>query len=278
MLRNPSRILSFSALAFLLPPVAAAWADLQVYPTRLLLTDTQRSAHLSMRLTGNQPGRFRISTQFYRMKPDGALEKVDQPTPADRSAQKLLRFSPRVVDMAPGQEQVVRVMSFSSEPLEEGEYRAHLFFEPAESEAPENLPGADKKSLSLKLQARIAIAIPVTIRRGRNSTTATLSDLKWIARGKPSEPEAFEASLQKTGNGFLYGDIELYYKAKGQPKFVSLFTAAGVSSYIDQRKLRFSVEPPAGLRVESGGVLRLEYRAPADQGGQIQAQTDSALP
>jgi hypothetical protein len=267
-----------SALALLATPGRAAWANLQVFPTRLLLTDTQRSAHLSMRLTGNQAERFRITTQFYRMKPDGALEKIDQTVVADRSAQKMLRFSPRVVDLTPGQEQVVRVMSFSSEPLEDGEYRAHLFFEPAEPDAGSAAAEASKKALSLKLQARIAIAIPVIVRRGRTTTTAVLSDLRWIMREKSGNSDAFEANLQKSGNGFLYGDIELFYKAKGQPKPASVFTATGVASYIDQRKVRFTVQPPTGMRVESGGVLRLEFRAPADQGGQILAQTESTIP
>src|SRR5688572_24738357 len=99
-----------------------AHANLQVYPTRIQLSDSVRTAHVSMRHVGTKPGHYKVTPVFYRMTSAGSLELTDKPGPTERSLAPMLRFSPRKTTIPPNQEQVVRVMYSGPKDLPEGEY------------------------------------------------------------------------------------------------------------------------------------------------------------
>ena len=58
---------------------STAWADLQVFPLRVVVSDKDRSAQISVRHHGNKSMRYRITTVFYKMSSDGTMMPVDKP-------------------------------------------------------------------------------------------------------------------------------------------------------------------------------------------------------
>ena len=242
-------------------------AMLQVYPTRVLLTDQKKAAHLSLRLIGNKPEKYRISTVFYRMKPSGALEKVNQPTPLERPANDLIRYSPHEVTLNPQIEQVVRILIFANKPLDEAEYRAHIYFEPIQDDIEMKSPATDKaENVSMLLSAKIAVAVPVFFRHGKTSSKITLSQLKLL--DLKSGEKAFEVKLGYQGNRFPFGDFKAIFSTQEKSDPIEIAYISGVSSYIKDRNVSFALKPPSDINLKSG-KLRLDYQEPKEDGGKL---------
>jgi len=246
-------------------------ADLQIFPTRVLLTDQKRTAHISLRHLGNTVGEYRVTAVFYRMGFNGAMELIQSPKPEENSAIKFLRFSPRQVSLPPRLEQILRVTALAPSNLPEGDYRAHLFFEPLSSETP--IKGKQSDGVNMQLQAKLAVAVPVVFRHGSKVTKASLSQLKFVKL--PDGSPGYSARLARAGKGFLYGDLRATFVPKeGNPQEVGF--VAGVSSYLDEREVQFPLKLQNGL-VLKHGTLRLEFRDPSEGGGKTLAFIEESI-
>lgn len=249
----------------------AARAGLQVFPTRVYLSDDAAVANLTLRHVGQKPMRYRISTVFYRMKPDGSIAVAPDPQESERPAVKLLRFSPRTVTLPPNIEQVVRVMYAGPKNLPEGEYRAHLHLEPDEDDDSAGTIEMKKGKMSMQLHARVAVAVPVIYRHGHPAAEVALSGLKVIEENKKA---FFSLDMASSGPAFPYGDFHAFFVAPGAaPEPVGL--VRGVASYLPKREVKYELSPAKPLK---GGVLRLEYRQPEDAGGKVLATAEAKLP
>lgn len=248
------------------------YADLQVFPLRVVLTEKNRSEQVSLRHTGPKPMQYRISAVYYRMEKDGSMNKIDTPTKDDKFAGELLRFSPKQVVLNPNTEQVVRIMLRLPAQLPDGEYRAHLRFEGV-GDADDKLVSTSKNEAggSMSLKAHMAIAIPILVRKGNVTSNVSFSDLKIKkdATGKP----AFSVLMKKTGDASAYGDIQLVNLTKsGKTKIAGEIN--GISSYIPERILNY---PLNGESLESG-TLRLIYKKPPSEGGEILTSLETTVP
>lgn len=265
--------------------VSAGWADLQVFPTRVYLSQQKKVANISLRHLGDKPGHYKLSTIFYRMNPNGTMDIVTDPKDDERPAVKYLRFSPRQITLNPRVEQVVRVLYAGPRNLPEGEYRAHLLFQPTDEDRDEPDPNAKPDKINMKLVARVAMAVPVVYRQGNPKFSVALSDLKLIqmADKKPG----FSVELTSTGNAFPFGDFITFFKAPAQDKNVvgkestlsqtNLGITRSVASYLPKRTVSYALDIPNGLKL-SGGTLRVEFRQPEDQGGNLVQALETAIP
>ncbi|MEK6706936.1 MAG: hypothetical protein AABZ06_14225 [Bdellovibrionota bacterium] len=265
-------------LAFFL--VETSWANLQVFPTRLVLTDHKKTGHLSLKHVGDKQERYKITAVFYRMNSDGGMQLVEHAAyGVPESAVRLLRFSPREVTLNPNVEQILRVMFFSRDKIEDGEYRAHLHFEPVvEPVGSENQSAAKNPKdggLTMQLQAKIAVAVPVIYRRGNPKALVRLSDPKLVKfeDGK----SGFSVSIHREGKAFLFGDFNVFFRPSsgGEQTLVGLIN--GVSSYIDLRVAKYPLSPPDGFKMDSGKLV-IEYREPVSDGGKVEASAELAIP
>ncbi len=263
MLRSSLFLILFSLPLF---------ADLRVYPTRLTLSDTKRVGDVSLRHTGTQPARYKISTVFYRMKEDGSMELSKSPQKEDRSAIDLIRFSPRQVTLPPNLEQVIRVMYSGPKDLAQGEYRAHLLFEPMDE--PELEPKAKGEQVQMRLQAKVAIAVPVIFKQGKVEFTAKLSNLKLVKL--PDGQPGYSVDLTGEGNGFPYGDVLAFFTPAGKTK-QSLGIVRSVASYLKKRKISYPFTVPENTKI-ANGKLTLEYRDTEEDGGKVLASTETQVP
>lgn len=253
-----------------------ARADLRVFPTRIVLTDTKRVSNISLRHIGTQPARYKISLVFYRMKPDGSMELVPNAEkttrPEEHSAVKLIRFSPRSVSLTPNNEQVVRILYSGPGNLANGEYRAHIYFEPLDEPEGDKITANDpSKKVSMHLQAKVAIAVPVIYKKGKTDFSANLSQLK--VNKTPNKPQTFSVVLKSSGNAFPFGDLIATFLSPGkEPATVGIVRS--VSSYLPERSFNYPLNPPEGVKV-SGGILRLELKSPDEEGARVLATTET---
>lgn len=250
-----------------------ASADLQVFPTRILLTEKNKTAQVSLRHRGSKPMKYRITTVFYKMSYDGSMTPVTPDPATDQSAIPHIQFSPRVVTLDPNLEQVVRVLFKPKKNLEAGEYRAHLFFEDMDEIVASDKP-SDSKTAQMTLKARLAIAVPVIVQKGNPKGSVELKDLKIIQL--PDGKKAFSVEMIKAGPKNAFGDFRAYFTDQKGLK-TDIGSVNGVSSYIEKRRAIFPLDIPKGFEIKNGRFT-IDYFESASNGGALQASANIQIP
>jgi hypothetical protein len=255
-----------------------SFAVLQVVPTRVTLTDDARVGNLTLIHTGEKPGHYKVTAVFYRTKPDGTTEAVTDPREEERPLGKYLHFSPRQFTIQPNQERVIRVMYAGPKGLPDGEYRAHLHFQPGDED--EGIPVMASKpgKIAMRLEAKLAVAIPIIYRHGKTSLTATLSDLT-LVKMPADRTTDFQVTLLSQGNAFPFGDFFVFFTPKGgEAKQIGM--VRGASAYSDKRTFTYPLSLQPGEELING-VLMVEYRESADtavETPKVLASTEAAIP
>lgn len=250
----------------------SAFANLQVFPTRVLLTDQQRSAQISLRHQGKVATKYKIEAVYYKMLPNGTMEKVSEPKKAEQTAVDFIRFSPRQVVLEPNIEQVVRILLRAPADLQEGEYRAHLYFEGFdEEETVDKTRPVEGNTAHMSLKAKMAVAVPVIVRKGNPTVQAELRNLK-VAVDETGKL-AYTVEMDRKGKSFIYGDLRVLFTPDGATSAKVVGEAIGVSSYIPTRTFTY----PLTVETLGKGVLRVELNAPIADGGKSLAVTETAL-
>jgi P pilus assembly chaperone PapD len=252
------------AVGFSLP--AFALGDLLVTPTRVVLEGRQRSAAINLVNSGKEASTYRIMLINQRMNEDGAIEEIKDPTPEDRTAEELIRFSPRQVILPAGGAQVVRVQLLHLPNVEEGEYRSHLLFRgvPAVSETKS---ATDSKGISVQLIPIYGISIPVIVRHGNTSAQVSLSDFK-VRNHKAC------VRLNRTGNRSVYGNILLDFTSKaGERKIVQQVN--GIAVYVPNASRLLTFPLSQDFR---HGKMRIAFQENVEVGAPISAETTIEIP
>lgn len=237
------------------------FASARLMPTKIFLSDKDRSFKVSLKHKGNDPKWYTIKTVFYRMDESGKMTKVDKPKEDERSAQKLVRFSPKRVFLKKDQEQIIRISIRKKRNLKPGEYRAHLYV--VEDELGKQDANANS-GFKMNLYSRVAVAIPILYRVGDLQPKAELKNVK-LSGGK--EKPLIEFSLLNQGETFLFGTLEAYFTPKGDSEKQKLLFVRGVSSYIKERKIKYDLDYKA--KTLPSGSVELIYREDDLRGGEI---------
>lgn len=200
------------------PGVVAAkpGGNLSIMPTRVVLEGRTRSEEVMLRNSGQGPCTYRI--QFVEMDMDEngqlseRLKKDGELTAAD-----LIRFSPRQVELAPGEMQTVRIQVRKPEGLAEGEYRSHLLFQNVPTAEPP-APVGGEKEVAVKVTTIMGISIPVILRHGETQGRVRISELRYEAPKKADAPPVLSLRMTREGNRSLYGSISAVVESGGQVK------------------------------------------------------------
>lgn len=244
----------FTIFSCCLLACALAEASLQVFPLRVVLSDKDRTAQLTLRHAGDQPKSYRISTVFYRMDEKGAMTRISQAAqvkPEERPALDFFRYSPRQVKLTPQVEQTVRLVLRQPAGLEEGDYRAHIYFEEAD-DVVTDVATTENDKATFVLKARVAVAVPVIVRVGQPKNKVTLGQPKLSRDADGKQVLVFD--LSQEGKAFAYGDFIAKVPAKDGAPERSIGLMLGVSSYLPKREVRF----PLKENFEGGGI-RVEF-------------------
>jgi P pilus assembly chaperone PapD len=271
-----SRALPALAAALMLLP-QAAFANLMLYPTRLVFEKNQRTTQVDLINNGNEPATYRISVVNRRMSETGELLPIDAPLQGELFATDMVQFSPRQVTLQPGTSQTVRVMIRKPAELAAGEYRSHLHFEkmPESRGATSVEATGQEKEIGIVLTTLVGASIPVIVRHEVSPASVSLSHL---ALQKTAPQPMLAVQFDRTGNSSVYGDLAVSFTPQGGAEQV-IGRAAGVAVYSPNalRRAAVALQPPPSLAL-ARGTLRVTYRARPEAGGALLAEAALDLP
>lgn len=213
-------------------PQAPGAGDLMLTPTRLVLEGRQRAGEIILKNIGKAPATYRIQFREMAMEPTGQL-KAREKAPGEITAADLIRFSPRQVELAPGEAQTVRIQVRKPEALPDGEYRSHMLFQgvpPAQVPQAENTEG--EKKLTFNITPVYGMIIPIIVRHGQVQVHVVMTNMRYSEPEKPGYPPFLDLDLERTGNGSILGDFDVVVDSGGKlKKGRSVSNAKGVAVY-----------------------------------------------
>jgi len=276
--------LAFAVMLALLPvqvsPALAQGAgDLIVAPTRIVLEGRTRSAQLSLVNKGSATATYRISIINMQMDDQGTVHEIKEPAPDLKTAEKLIRYSPRQITLKPGGTQAVRVLLRKPKDLKEGEYRSHILFRAIPKDAGQSVEqSATTDGIQIKLTPIYGITIPVIVRHGKLQFAASLNDLEIQAAAKKNDLAILKFNITRTGDKSTFGDLVATYKpSSGAEVVVGNIMRLAVYSPNKMRSVEMKLRVPDGVKL-IGGTLKLAYMADADNGGKLLAENQISLP
>lgn len=268
-------------LLALLAPLPAR-AELMLYPTRVVIDGSKRSAQVEIVNRGLEPETYRISIVNRRMTESGEITPVSSPEPGELFADGMVRYTPRQVTLQPGASQAIRISVRKPTDLAPGEYRSHLQFDrvadiSAASDLESAAKAADPNQVSIVLPVLIGAAIPVIVRHGRTEASVRLDSLQLEPAAPGSSPE-LSFVFRREGNRSVYGDLIATYTASGG-KPVEIGKASGIAVYAPNalRRSRLPLTLKEGMTLR-GGTIQLQYRERPEAGGALIAEGALTMP
>ncbi len=274
----------FSVLIFSYFPsmvFAQNLGGVSVSPKRIVFDGRQRTADVTLINQGAQASTYRVFFGNMRMGEDGKYEKIKEPGPGDRFADRLIRYSPRQVVIPPGSSQTVRLMVRKPRDLDPGEYRSHLFFKSLPpSDAGASLEALDLKEgeLSVNMIAAYSISIPILIRHGKLDATIIISDLAFEPQKTDEGKPHLSITLNRQGKRSVYGNLTVNFQSNSADSPVELGRMNGVAVFTPNAKrvLDVALYPPEGVNLNNGNLI-VTFREDLKKGKGVFSETKLSI-
>jgi len=210
---------------------------------------------------GQDTATYTISFVQRKMMEDGSFVTIEQPDSGQMFADSFLRVFPRQVTLAPREPQVILVQFRKKADMKTGEFRSHLYFRSEQDYNPLGMGKHAKnaKLLNVQLIPIFGVSIPIIIRAGEVSVSATLSDLQLMP--KQGNTQNIKLTINRTGNISTFGDITVQYiPIKGKPVLVGTVAGVGVYTNIRKRNMVIKLEHTL-VKKFSKGIFKVLYTA-----------------
>lgn len=265
------------------PVQAQGIGNLTITPTRVVFEGRTRSEVITLVNNGSAPATYRISVIEMRMREDGSFERVaedgDQSTV--RSAKGMFRYAPRQIELQPGKTQSIRILLRKPPELPEGEYRSHLFIQAIPKEGAgrsvETLGG--NQDLSINLTIIPGVTLPIIVRHGNLSSTATLSGFSLAPAGGGKSVPELSFRINRSGASSMYGDLTATYFPSGKSNGFVVSQIKLLAVYVPNasRTVAMKLTLPEGLKL-SGGKVEVVFTTPPSQGAVEIARSEFSVP
>jgi hypothetical protein len=261
---------------------AQGMGGLSVSPTRIVLEGRQRSDDILLTNHSSDIVTYRISFKNMRMNEDGTYEDIESAEYGEAFADKLIRFSPRQVTLAPRSSQTVRLLLRKPADLPPGEYRSHMLFQaipPADVGTDIEILEQGESDLQVKITTVFAITIPVIVIHGNFSATVEFSDVSLHQPDTTGKPPALSLQLKRSGNRSAYGDITVTFvpEESGSDRIVGLVRGIAVFYPYPSRTVNLPLTIPEDVTLKNGDLL-ITYRATPEDGGAILSDATLRIP
>lgn len=267
----------------IVPPLAeAATKMLLLNPTRVIFSETTRTAEVHVGNVGKEPITYAIDVIAMRRDKDGNLREVQQESETERLVNGMIRFAPRRATIEPGKRQVVKLMLRKPGDLAAGEYQTRLRFTPqaknrdAEATAQAADPGG---KTSIQLDVLVASTIPVIIQHGITGGEAAPVALTVKSHGAGGAELAAEVKFARSGGGSAFGDATVSLLPTAAPhKAQTIGQATGIAIYTPAKEQSVLI-PLKGVNRSTlaGGQLRVVFRPlGAAQGARMPGAAEKA--
>ncbi len=229
--------------------VQANASDITVSPMRVIFEKGEREAEISLVNLSDEPGAYRLSLMNYvQTKSEGMSEVTGAAAKKyTHFADKMIRFSPRQVELAPRGTQVVRLQLRLPPKLKPGEYRTHLAITNVPKPSiPDSFSkeGPTKKRMRVSLTVVNRLAIPILIRRGDETVAYGLENLKLDITGNktPSQLGILRFTLVAKGSRSSFSDVEVTFRPEKELEEYPLAKMASVAIYYPNTERDLSAE------------------------------------
>lgn len=261
------------------PVMAQGAGDLIVAPTRVVLEGRARSAQLTLSNTGSSTSTYRISIVNLRMNADGSVTEITEPDEGQFFADKLFRYSPRQITLEPGAAQAVRILLRKPKGLPEGEYRSHIFFRAVPDEAGQSVNQVEAgDGVQIRLIPIYGITLPIIIRHGKPSVSASLSDLSLNPPTAENPLSTLSFKINREGTKSAFGDFTAtFISNSGEETIVGQMQRLAVYTPNKSRLVNMVMRVPDGVKL-SNGEIHLTFNAIEDDGGKVLAVETMKLP
>ncbi len=248
-----SRFLLAAACSFPL----AAFSDIMITPTRLVMDEKNRTAEVTLLNTKKETKVYRIFLSEKIQNAAGGYNDIDTKE-GEFIASPMLRYSPKKVSIEPGGYQRIKLSYRMPANLEDGEYRSHLAMKLIDSgvelsdykQAPENATG-----MSMTIVPVLSFSIPVIVRKGKIDIDTNINnpDLS-TTDGK----KALAVTLHKKGIYSSFGSVHVYMKANAISDVVKIGEITNIAVYRESNSRTVHI-PLTTDNIPSGATLQVIY-------------------
>jgi hypothetical protein len=249
-----------------------AQGNLLITPMRVVFEGNKQKAELNLVNIGTDTATYSVSFRQYNMTEEGMLMLIEKTETTQMLAEPYLRIFPRQVTLAPGESQVIMMQCRRKPDMVAGEYRSHIWFrsEKNYSELGKKELVLDSNQLSISIIPIFGITIPVIIRSGEVSVSATLSNLTLdIQQGKIHN---LTLTINRTGNISIYGDIKIEYTpVQGKPYEIGTVKGVGVYTNIHKRNITVKLNIAPDMPLENG-KLKVQYVSQGEKNRLVYAE------
>lgn len=247
----------FLALLMACLGASGVQARVDITPQRVVLEPRERNGEFVMLNILDEPSTIRISILNYRQNDDGVYTELDAPLNPAFDPDSIVRLSPRQFTLSPHGRQLIRFSLRRPADLPDGEYRFHIMAMRLAKQGPP-VP-ADGAGTSVRTSTNVGVSIPVIVRHGHVSATASLSDPELVSAGidqtTGGEP-TIRVTVNRQGNASVLGTLRAYwYPQGGQP--VEIGMAGNVNVFTDVDRRRASI--PLNKTPQGPGSVRIVY-------------------
>jgi len=243
-------------LLMLFSEVVSAQGNLLITPRRVVFEGNKSSQEINLANTGQDSATYSVSFVQYRMTESGSFEQIEEPDPGQLFADKMIRYFPRTVTLAPGEAQMVRMQLRRSGDMQPGEYRSHMYFRAVPKESALGLEDQleDTTAIGIRLTPIFGITIPVIVRAGDTETTVSLNKLS--VTDVNDSTAMLNLVFNREGNRSVYGDLTVDYEpARGTSVQVGLVRGIAVYTPNQIRQFQMELKLPKGVDFSSGKLV-----------------------
>lgn len=229
-----------------------AQGNLVIYPKRLVFDDNKKIEKLVLSNTGKDSAVYSISFVEYKMNENGDFKEITVEEPGLKFSSPYVRMYPRLVKLGPNESQILKVQTYNTGGLEEGEYRSHLYFRAEKEKSALGQPTKAKESIvSVKIEAIFGVSIACILRKGADSTVVSISDMVYE---KSNENDYYlQFKVNRAGNMSFYGDCKVTYTSVDNKSYeVGIVKGIGVYTPGVLRNMKIKLNKPANVNFTGG--------------------------
>jgi len=232
-----------------------------IFPTRVVMNDKDRTAQVEIVNSGTETESYSIQLERKRMTETGEFKVISgDALPGELFSDQIVRYSPRLITLAPGAGQTIRLMLKMPDGHPEGEYRSHLSvnrIQDASNVLSQTKQEKEPTDINIKLTAYANIAIPIIVRHGKLNAQLEIKDAI-LHPGAGKEPPVVEFTMYRTGTMSVYGNIAVTLVAENG-KTEQVAAVNGVAVYVPNatRKARLTLRGKDNLLHK--GALRVTF-------------------
>ena len=243
-------------LVLLISEAAFAQGNLLITPRRVVFEGNKSSQEINLANTGQDSATYSVSFVQYRMTESGSFEQIEEPDAGQLFADKMIRYFPRSVTLAPGEAQMVRMQLRRSGDMQPGEYRSHMYFRAVPKESALGLEDQleDTTAIGIRLTPIFGITIPVIVRAGDTESTVSLNKLS--VADMSDSTALLKLVFNREGNRSVYGDLTVDYEPeRGASIEVGLVRGIAVYTPNQTRQFQMELKMPEGVDFSNGKLV-----------------------